>query len=48
MNGVDVPDIFAFLGAWFANTMTADFDQNFSLDVSDIFAFLGRWFAGCG
>ena len=41
----DVPDIFAFLGSWFAGQ--ADFDLSGSNDVPDIFAFLGCWFGGC-
>lgn len=41
----DVPDIFAFLGSWFAGQ--ADFDLSGSNDVPDIFAFLGCWFGEC-
>ncbi len=44
---LDVPDIFAFLSAWFANDPRADFDGNGTREVSDIFAFLSAWFAGC-
>lgn len=44
---VAVPDIFAFLSAWFANDSAADFDGNGSIAVPDIFAFLSAWFAGC-
>lgn len=43
----DVPDIFAFLAAWFAGDLRADFNNNGSTDVPDIFAFLAAWFAGC-
>jgi hypothetical protein len=43
----DVPDIFAFLSAWFANDTRADFDGNGLTQVPDIFAFLSAWFAGC-
>jgi len=43
----DVPDIFAFLAAWFAMDPRADFDGNGSIAVPDIFAFLAAWFAGC-
>jgi hypothetical protein len=43
----DVPDIFAFLAAWFAQDPSADFDGNTLVQVPDIFAFLSAWFAGC-
>ncbi len=43
----DIPDIFAFLAAWFAEDFAADFDGNGTLAVPDIFAFLAAWFAGC-
>ncbi len=47
-NGVrEVPDIFAFLSAWFAQDPRADFDGNSLIQVPDIFAFLSAWFAGC-
>ena len=42
---VNVPDIFAFLSAWFAGT--ADFDGSGATNVPDIFAYLSAWFAGC-
>jgi len=45
--GVSVPDIFAFLSAWFAQGPGADFDNNGTIAVPDIFAFLSSWFAGC-
>ncbi len=45
--GVAVPDIFAFLSAWFGGLPAADVNQNGGFDVPDIFAFLSRWFAGC-
>ncbi len=45
---VAVPDIFAFLSAWFAEDAAADFDSMNGLGVPDIFAFLAAWFAGCG
>ncbi len=49
LNGfVQVPDIFAFLSAWFAQNASADFDRNGTTEVPDIFAFLSAWFAGCG
>lgn len=44
---VEVPDIFAFLSAWFAMDPSADFDGNEVIAVPDIFAFLSAWFAGC-
>ena len=44
---VAVPDIFAFLSAWFAQGAGADFDENGTIAVPDIFAFLSAWFAGC-
>ncbi|MBX3404789.1 MAG: hypothetical protein KF699_15375 [Phycisphaeraceae bacterium] len=49
---VGVPDIFAFLTAWFAGPASpeawrADVDGSCAADVQDIFAFLGAWFAGC-
>lgn len=44
---VDVPDIFAFLSAWFASLPAADFDGANGVAVPDIFAFLTAWFAGC-
>jgi hypothetical protein len=50
-DGVDcvgVPDIFAFLSAWFGMEADADFDDNGTINVPDIFAFLSAWFAGCG
>ncbi len=43
-----VPDIFAFLGAWFAEDPQAEFDGQPGIGVPDIFAFLALWFAGCG
>jgi hypothetical protein len=43
-----VPDIFAFLSAWFAGNPVADFDNSGGApSVPDIFAFLSAWFAGC-
>ena len=44
---VGVPDIFAFLSAWFAGLPSADLDGAPGIGVSDIFAFLGLWFAPC-
>jgi hypothetical protein len=44
---VEVPDIFAFLSAWFAGQPSADIDGVAGIAVPDIFAFLGLWFAGC-
>ncbi|MBX3407685.1 MAG: hypothetical protein KF869_13075 [Phycisphaeraceae bacterium] len=46
-NGVrDVPDIFAFLTAWFSNDPAA-FEFGGEPGVPAIFAFLTEWFAGC-
>lgn len=42
-----VPDIFAFLSAWFAQSPEADFDGIGGIGVPDIFSFLSEWFAGC-
>ena len=47
VNGLQVADIFAFLGAWFADDSRADFTGDGHLSVSDIFYFLNEWFAGC-
>ncbi len=47
MGGVGVPDIFAFLSAWFSQLPAADVDQNGVIAVPDIFGFLARWFGGC-
>jgi uncharacterized Zn-binding protein involved in type VI secretion len=44
---VEVPDIFAFLSAWFSGDFTADFDRDGDIDVPDIFAFLSAWFSPC-
>ena len=42
-----VPDIFAYLSAWFAQDPRADVDGVAGITVPDIFAFLSTWFAGC-
>ena len=44
---VQVPDIFAFLSAWFGLDPRADFNGLQGVNVPDIFAFLSAWFAGC-
>ncbi len=44
---LDVPDVFAFLAAWFAEDPASDLDGQPGIQVSDIFAFLSVWFAGC-
>ena len=44
---VEVPDIFAYLSAWFAGDESADIDGEPGIGVPDIFAFLSLWFAGC-
>ncbi len=46
-SAVEVPDIFAFLSAWFAQDPSADLDGVPGIAVPDIFAFLSLWFAGC-
>jgi len=43
----EVPDIFAFLSAWFAQDPAADFNGDSAISVPDIFSFLSAWFAGC-
>jgi len=47
VDGVTVPDIFAFLSAWFAGNPAANIDGVNGVAVPDIFAFLSLWFAGC-
>ena len=44
---VDVPDIFAFLSAWFAGNFEADYTYNGTVFTTAIFAFLSAWFAPC-
>lgn len=44
---VTLEDIFNFLGAWFAGSITADINHIDGVTVQDIFDFLGAWFAGC-
>ncbi len=44
---VAVPDIFAYLSAWFAGLPSADIDGTPGVGVPDIFAFLARWFGSC-
>jgi hypothetical protein len=47
-NGVrEVPDIFAFLAAWFGMNPSADVDGTPGIGVPDIFFFLSLWFTGC-
>lgn len=46
-SAVEVPDIFAFLSAWFAGDPSSDIDGDTFVQVPDIFAFLSLWFAGC-
>ncbi len=44
----DVPDIFAFLSAWFAGDIArANYNGDAFLNTADLFAFLADWFAGC-
>lgn len=42
---VNVPDIFAFLGDWFAGSTRADVDASGQATVPDIFVFLAAWFS---
>jgi hypothetical protein len=42
---IGVPDIFAYLSAWFAGDVRADVDGIAGIGVPDIFAFLSLWFA---
>lgn len=42
-----VPDIFAYLSAWFAGNAEADIDGVDGIGVPDIFAFLALWFGPC-
>lgn len=44
---VGVPDIFAYLSAWFSLEASAEWDGNEGIDSGDLFAYLARWFAGC-
>ena len=44
---ITVPDIFAFLSAWFAGNHAADFNRRNCVTVQDIFDFLSAWFSGC-
>ncbi len=43
---IAVPDIFAFLNAWFLGDPSADFNGSGGLSTLDIFDFLNGWFAG--
>lgn len=43
-----VPDIFAYLSAWFAQDSAADVDGVEGITVPDIFFFLSAYFASCG
>ena len=42
-----VPDIFAFLRAYFSSDPRADFDGVNGIQDVDVFAFLAAWFIGC-
>jgi len=44
---LEVTDVFAFLNAWFAGSLTADTNNNGTLEVPDILAFLSLWYEGC-
>lgn len=43
----EVPDVFAYLSAWFASDPSADIDGVPGIGVPDLFSFLSLWFAGC-
>ena len=45
---IAVPDIFAYLSAWFAQDSAAEWDGIGGIAVPDIFAFLSAWFAAAG
>ncbi|HMN42614.1 MAG TPA: GC-type dockerin domain-anchored protein [Phycisphaerales bacterium] len=47
INGLGVPDIFAWINAFLAGDPRADADHNGTLELIDIFTFLNTWFAGC-
>lgn len=47
IGGVAVPDIFAFLVAWFNSESTTDTNASGSVEVADILTFLTWWFGGC-
>lgn len=43
----DVADLFAFINAWLAKDILANFNQDEQVDVADLFAFINAWLAGC-
>ncbi len=45
---IAVPDLIAYLSAWFAGDVRADLGGTPGNDVPDLFAFLSAWFGGCG
>jgi hypothetical protein len=47
MNGLAPSDLFAFLGAWFANDARADFTHDGAISVQDIYQYITDWFVGC-
>ena len=44
---IAVPDLFAYLSAWFAGDARADLGGTPGNDVPDLFQFLSAWFGGC-
>ncbi len=44
---INIDDLFAFLGAWFASGPGADFNSSGGIEVQDIFDFLTAWFINC-
>jgi hypothetical protein len=44
---LDSQDLFAFLAAFFAQSLAADFDQDGEVNAQDFFAFLAAVFSGC-
>ena len=47
VNGVNVQDLFDYIGGWFAREPAADFNGVNGINEQDIFDFLTAWFAGC-
>ncbi len=49
VNGLSIQDIFDYLNAWFAGSLTTDTENNGAgpLTIQSIFNFLNLWFAGC-
>jgi glucose/arabinose dehydrogenase len=47
VNGVGLPDVFAFLTEWFAQSPRSDYNGVNGVEILDIFDFLTAWFVGC-